>query len=358
MFFLPAIFILAFFSIVILLSFRRIFGRKADIDSPTAEISVIIAARNEEQNISSLINSLCALDYPARLFEVILVDDNSEDATYAEICRRIAHLPNFRVIKAADKKYPAKKGALEAGISLAAKQFVVTTDADCTPGRDWLKAFSSGFKDGNDFLLGYFVYRKTGTFTNTLARFTALRNLLLTFTGAYTRFPYCAMGSSFGFRLDAFRDLGGYSSTLQTLSGDDDLLLREAQKKGFKTGIAAVPGCAVHTESKQTFSSYLTQKARHTSASNYYLPEIKVFLAIWHLSNLMLLFSPFLIFYSAWMLLPFIVKISADVIVIKSIPRSTGYTFSPAGIIILQPLYEMMLIVNYLNGTFRGRNRW
>src|SRR5689334_25410769 len=55
-------------------------------DSPDTSISIIIPARNEETNIGSLLSALENQNYPRHLFEIIVIDDHSEDKT-AEIVR-------------------------------------------------------------------------------------------------------------------------------------------------------------------------------------------------------------------------------------------------------------------------------
>ncbi len=94
-------------------------------------MSLIIAAKNEEQNIYSLIDSLEKLNYPNENFEVIFVDDNSTDKTAELIQSRISNKNNYTLITADNKTIAGKKGALKIGIENAKNNFIVITDADC-----------------------------------------------------------------------------------------------------------------------------------------------------------------------------------------------------------------------------------
>ncbi len=108
-------------------------------------ISVIVAFKNEEKNLENLFSSLEALDYPKEKFEVILVDDNSSDNSYQKAVD-LSHLKaNYRVLKAGNKTYPGKRGALDIGINSAKHIHIVITDADCMPAKKWLIGYSEKF---------------------------------------------------------------------------------------------------------------------------------------------------------------------------------------------------------------------
>ena len=108
------------------------------IQNPVSHFfSIIIAVRNEENNISALLSDLQNQDFPVDNYEVIIVDDNSTDKS-----------PN--IVKSFCKKYPqlfhqlflsgstGKKRALQKGIEHARGDVVVTTDADCRMSSGWL----------------------------------------------------------------------------------------------------------------------------------------------------------------------------------------------------------------------------
>src|SRR5689334_6392955 len=100
-------------------------------------ISVLIAARNEENNIVPLLNALNAQTYSKDHFEVIVVDDYSSDKTGQKVKDFL--MKNIRLIQPfGQPDQSSKKKAITTGISLAKGELIVTTDADCIPGIEWL----------------------------------------------------------------------------------------------------------------------------------------------------------------------------------------------------------------------------
>ncbi len=316
----------------------------------TAELtlSVVIAAKNEAKNIPSLISALKQQNYSADLFEVIIVDDNSNDNTFEVVKSNIAELSNFKVIHAEEKNYPAKKGALDIGIKHASNPYIVITDADCIPSPDWLRSFAGKFSQGNDFVFGIAPYRQTKSFVNKIAAFENLRAHMIMFAFAKLGFPYSAAARSFGFSLSAFEKIKGYENTTETVSGDDDLLLREAVKNGMKIGLVTAENAFVFTDTKQTYKEYKNQKLRHTSTSHHYSLKIKILMALWHISNIVLLLSAILIFYNSVFFLPVFLKLIIDLFLINIFQNNFGYKFNLFEVIPLQIIYEIQLIYFFI----------
>jgi glycosyltransferase involved in cell wall biosynthesis len=101
-------------------------------------VSIVVPARNEERSIREAVSSFCTQDYP--LFEVLVVDDRSTDATpqiLAELQRRFSHL---RVIDGRDPPdgWLGKPHALEIGRKEAKGQWLLFVDADVVYGPDLL----------------------------------------------------------------------------------------------------------------------------------------------------------------------------------------------------------------------------
>jgi len=322
--------------------------RPEKIDTVNLKLSIVVAAKNEAENIPSLITALKEQTYPTDLFEVIIVDDNSNDNTLQIIKSEIADLTNFKVIQATEKNYPAKKGALDIGIKHASNQHIVITDADCIPSPDWLKAFANKFSQGNDFVFGIAPYKQTKSFVNKIAAFENLRAHMLMFAFAKLGFPYSAAARSFGFSKAAFEKVDGYSNTTETLSGDDDLLIREAVKNNMKIGLVTSKNAFVYSNTKQTYNEYKTQKFRHTSTSYHYPFKIKALLAVWHISNIVLLVSAFLIFYDSVFFLPVFLKFILDLFLINMFQNNFGYKFNLIEVIVLQIIYEIQIIYFFI----------
>jgi len=330
---------------------------QSTIGSDQKNISVIIALKNEDKKIKTLLASLFNLDYPTEFFEVIFVDDNSEDDTYETIAEKINGLKNFSVYKLQSENKFGKRNALELGISKSVHSYILITDADCELEKDWLKAYSNKFADGFEFIFGIAPFYQEKSLVNRISCFENLRNSILTFFTANIGLAHSAAARNFGFKKTSFEKVGGYSKTTDTLSGDDDLLLREAVKNKLKLGTVTAKGSFVFSKTKETFKDYFNQRARHTQTSFHYLFKHQLMLGLWHVFNLIILFSPILFFLDIYFLLLLPVKLIVDLVVVLFSQNKFGYKFSFLEIIYLQIFYDLFLVIHFFNAKF-GRIEW
>jgi cellulose synthase/poly-beta-1,6-N-acetylglucosamine synthase-like glycosyltransferase len=342
--------------IIFLASFPD-FTQKPRESTDDLNMSIIIAMKNEVSNLENLFLSIEIQNYPKDKFEVILIDDDSTDNSYQKAVELAQGKNNFRVIKADNKKFPGKKGALDFALSNAEYNFIVITDADCMPANNWLPGYSEKFTENFDFLFGIAPFIQTKGIINKISCFENLRSTILTFALTKLRLPYSAAARNMGFKKSSYEKLGGFSNTMQTISGDDDLLIREAVNQNMKIGIVDLENSFVLSNSKIIFSEYLNQKARHTKTSLHYLPIHKLLLGSWHSSNILTLFSLILLPINPLFGLPFLLKIFGDLIVASFSQRRLKYNFKLYEIPLLQLIYELFLIVNFLN-SFRNTIPW
>jgi cellulose synthase/poly-beta-1,6-N-acetylglucosamine synthase-like glycosyltransferase len=321
-------------------------------DNNPVNISIIIAARNEAENIELLLEALANLDYPPEKYEVIIVDDNSTDSTLEKIKSGIISLKNFSVKDLSAINKDGKREALSFGISSAKYTNILITDADCRTQINWLKACSNKFAGGSDLIFGIAPFYQRKYLVNKISCFENLRNSFLLFSMALLGLPYTATARNLGFTAKAFESLGGYSKTKDTLSGDDDLLLREAVKKKMKIDVVSESGSFVFSDTKKTFKEYLHQKARHTQTSFHYLKKHQLILGFWHLLNLSFLFSPLLMFFNPLIGILLPAKLISDFAVVKSNQTKFSYKFLMIEIFYLQIFYEILLIVHFFKARF------
>lgn len=348
---ISSIFILFLLVTVLFITVKRGIDKVVNI-SDKVNISIIISVRNEKEKIKELVDRLNNLIYPKNNFEIIIVDDNSSDSSLEELCKLTSEFPNFSIKELNSTGLRGKRNALTFGIQQSQHPYILITDADCRPQKYWLQAYSEKFESGYDVLFGIAPFYKKKHLVNRISCFENLRNSFFSFSLALFGFPYTAAARSFGFAKKAFESIGGYSNTKDTLSGDDDLLLREAVKRKLKIGVVTATDSFVYSETKKTFKEYFQQRARHTQTSFHYLKKHQLVLGFWHLTNLLFLFSPLLTFINVWfgILLP--AKLLIDMIVIKLTQKEFGYKFSFTEIFYLQILYEIFLVVHFLNAQF------
>ncbi len=348
---LSPITILILINLLLIFSLKRL-NRDGKHESDDVYISIVIAARNEEDNINSLVHHLRKLDYPPEMFELILVDDSSTDDTLSKMRKQAESFKNFTVLSTKTLGASGKREALSLGISNAKYPYILITDADCRPEKNWLKSYSKKFVQGYEMLFGIAPLYQQKTLVNKVSCFENLRSSALSFSMSLIGLPYTAAARNFGFSKSTFNSLQGFSKTKDTKSGDDDLLLRESVKNKIKIGVVTEPGSLVYSEAKNTFSEYFQQRARHTQTSFHYLIIHQLILGIWHLLNIAFLFSLLLMMINPLfgILLP--VKLLTDVSVVKLNHEKFSYDFSTVEIIYLQIFYELFLIIHFLNARF------
>ena len=332
-------------------------SKPTSTDSEEIKISVIIAAKNEEKNLSELVSALVNQNYSNENYEVIIVDDNSTDSTFSLGKDLISTIPNFNIIKAEKKEYVGKRGALQIGIENSNYEYLLFTDADCLPSDELVNSYSNKFKSGKEIIFGAAPYRQDDSLLNKIICYDNLWVHILTFSLANIGLPYSAAGRSFGIRKGSFFSINGYQNTLDTLSGDDDLLLREGKKHGLKIGFILSKNSFVYSESKKNLKDFIAQKSRHTTTSHYYSIKVKIVVGTWHLLNLLMLFSPLLTAVSPDFMLLFFAKIILDLITIKSLMSLFGYKFSTIDIIGLTLYHQVLLILFFAVSKFR-KSKW
>lgn len=343
-------------TILILKGFHNsIKENSADCKSSEENISIIIAVKNEYGNLPKLFTCLRELNYPRDKFEVIFVDDESTDNSSELIEQNLRD--NYKLIKSNNKKYPAKKGALDVGIQTSRFNTIVITDADCQPEADWLKSISGKITQGYDIVFGYSPLKTNENFISEVCSFENLRNYILYFSAVGLGVPYSATSRSLAFTKRAFEKINGYRNTLETISGDDDLFIREAVKQKLKIGVFRYSNDLVYSNPSESLRDYFQRKSRHLKTSHHYLLKHQILLGTWHSINILSLYSILLIPLSPLFVIPFITKMLLDTYTIQRVRNIFPHNFSWFEIVILQLFYETFLIINFIN-SFMKEDKW
>ena len=152
------------------------FAKKQNNTPKRIPISVIVCAKNEEENVKNFIPILAEQQYPD--FEIVLIDDASSDETLEVFEAFEKQYPNVKLVKVENNEafWGNKKFALTLGIKAAKNEYLLFTDADCYPtSPDWIKEMSSNFTQEKTIVLGYGAYEKIkGSFLNKIIRFETL----------------------------------------------------------------------------------------------------------------------------------------------------------------------------------------
>jgi cellulose synthase/poly-beta-1,6-N-acetylglucosamine synthase-like glycosyltransferase len=223
-------------------------------------ITVIIPVRNEELPITAIIQDLKNQLYDS--FEVIFVNDHSEDRTFAVIDHNIQDDSRFSIINSAGS---GKKAALENGIAFAKGNLIVTTDADCCVGPEWLNGINQYFQDDNT-KLAFGGVRMTKDDDLLFSNMQAIEFSSLIGTGAATiilGFPTMCNGANLVFTKEVINEVGGFADNKHIPSGDDEFLLRKVFDK-YPKGICfmATSEVIVSTIPQPTLFDFIQQRIR------------------------------------------------------------------------------------------------
>ncbi len=273
-------------------------------------VSVIVAARNEEQNIGLCLKALTSQTYPADSFEIIIVDDRSSDGTAAIVEKFREQASNVKLIKI--EKVPAgiapKKHAVAQGIDSAQGEIILTTDADCAPAPGWIEAVVSYFEPDVGLVAGFSPLEDEQS-KSVVARLFTLDSLSLAAVAAGgfgLGRPLTCSGRNLGYRKETFHEVGGFKEIQHFISGDDDLLLHlVSSRTKWTMRYAASPGAIVRSKAPSGFRQFANQRVRHASKGRHYSAWLKLSLAGVYVLNLNLLllfllsltFSKFLLYW-------------------------------------------------------------
>ncbi|MDZ7607924.1 MAG: glycosyltransferase [Cyclobacteriaceae bacterium] len=240
-----------------------------NINSPG--ISIIIAAKNEIENLQQLIPTLLKQDYPN--FEIILVDDKSTDLTYDFGIGLMQDEKRFRFIRidTTPDHIHNKKYAITLGIKAAKFDHILLTDADCNPtGNSWIQEMTNGFSDDNKtFVLGFSQYKKEPGFLNRFIRFETLLTAHSYFGLGLLGKPYMGVGRNLAYRKTFFLSKNGFGKHQGIIGGDDDLFVNSHANRR-NTGFVISPESIMTSHPKNTLGEFMRQKMRHLSTGKYY----------------------------------------------------------------------------------------
>ncbi|WP_293873276.1 glycosyltransferase [Flavobacterium sp.] len=264
------------------------FAKPQTITPKRIPVSVVVCAKNEEENVRKLIPLLIDQNFPQ--FEIVLIDDASSDSTL-EIFEEYAKIhSNIKLVKVENNEafWGNKKYALTLGIKAAKHDYLLFTDADCVPSsKDWIATMSSQFTAERTIVLGYGAYEKIGgSFLNKIIRFETLLTALQYFSWAKMGKPYMGIGRNLAYKRDEFFKVRGFIDHMKIRSGDDDLFINQAAE-AKNTTICFLPESFTYSKPKKTFKEWFIQKRRHLSTANYYKLFDKNQLGLFYLSQLL-----------------------------------------------------------------------
>lgn len=326
-------------------------------------VTVVIPFRNEEARLPALVQDLSQQSYPGYLFEVIFIDDHSEDNSKALLESLLLEKSRFYCHELPAGK-SGKKEALSYGISHVRTEWVLQTDADCRLGPHFIEAHMVFLKEHPSDLVSGLVTIRNGT-GGFLEMFETMDLLSLVGSGAgsfHFRRPLMCNGANLLYSKKLFLETRQFDPAGTTPSGDDMFLMIGARKLGKKLSCCTAREAMVETFPAKSVCSLIRQRIRWGSKSvNYGIADIQLMAVMVAFTNTLLLLSPLLLFVAPalWtcLLSALVIKGLADFWLLYTITGYTGqrrilWLFLPVSII----YYFFLLVV--LTGTIFGQSGW
>ncbi len=291
---------------------------KDDFSEKNIPVSVVVCAKNEEENLDQNLPYILNQEYPD--YEVVIVNDCSVDNTEMIIDKYYQLYPNkirkVNIPESENYKH-GKKMAVFIGIKHAKNEHLVFTDSDCRPSSNqWLKIMASHFTEEKEIVLGYGKYDIKEGLLNKLVRYDTLTIALQYFSSTLRGNPYMGVGRNLAYTKSLFFKNKGFANHYHLASGDDDLFVNETAN--FQnTAVCIHPDAFTVSEPPFILKHWLLQKARHFSTAPLYKPSHKFMLAwiffsqvFYYIANisLLVLFPKFFVYILISFLLKYILQ--------------------------------------------------
>ncbi len=307
-------------------------------------VSIIIAARNEEDNLAYLIDDLINQEYPLGKFEIIIVNDRSSDSTQnilIEASENYSFIKNIKIDKKSKEMTP-KKHAIDIGIKESRGEIILATDADCRVGSLWVASMTYSLINKNGIVIGYSeIEDEKGTFFEKYQKIDFLAIIAANAGAAGWKHYWSGTGQNLAYYKKDYLEIGGFEPVKDKVSGDDMYLVQSISKlkKGY---INIDPNSHVKTKAVKSIKDFINQRIRWSSNSKSNFkntPVFFMFLIVSFFENLLILLS-IMLFKKGFLIWG--IKITMDGLIIlfgsklfeKSFDIKTYFFWS-----ILQPIY-------------------
>lgn len=245
--------------------------KKELADENCPSVSIIIASKNESEDLKKNLPFILNQDYPN--FEVIVINSGSTDETdmiLNSFNQQYSHLYHT-FIPAEAEDVNVKKLALTLGVKAAKNDILIFTEAYCKPvSNQWLKEFAREFDKGYEIVLGFCrlrIDKKVGM--RTFIIYDNLIHYLKHLSMAIFRKPFMGIGRNLAYKKELFFREKGYSSVLNIEGGEDDLFINKiANKKN--TSVVVSPESMTETDIISRFSIWRAFKSKYLYTKQFY----------------------------------------------------------------------------------------
>ncbi|MFQ6116442.1 MAG: glycosyltransferase, partial [bacterium] len=300
--------------------------------------------------------------YPRNKYEIIVIDDRSEDNT-AEIVRNVAvHHEQISLfqIKNSSSHLAPKKRAIDLGIRHASGEIIVTTDADCQPGLYWLPEMVKYFDSDVGVVTGFNPYRTKNSNKPLFHGMLAVDYFAMACVAAASAglgLPVSCSGGNLAYRKQVYLQVGGFQNIHGWISGDDDFFLEQVRENTtWKIRYAVNPATFVSTEPPEDLKEFIHQRIRYASKCRHYKAPMTLGLVGIYLLNLLLLLGLFVLpfipkLFPIW-LFGFFTKVLAEYKFLRTGQRIFQIQFNPYVFFLTAVLHPVYIVLSGFLGQF------
>ena len=234
---------------------------------PLPFVTVLVAARDEEQHIEACLESLLRQEYPSDRYEVVVVNDRSVDGTPRIIAKMAECHPNLSIVEIVDtpEGVTGKQNALRVAVPETRGEFVLNTDADCVVPPTWVSAMVERFGPDVGLVMGLPTTHEAGSRAPLLARVQSLDLAFLlhqAIGAAGWGSPASCIGNNLAYRRSALDEIGGYDYLPATLTEDALLVRTLHEATDWKVAAANCPEATILTQPAASWGEFYQQRAR------------------------------------------------------------------------------------------------
>lgn len=332
---------------------------------PKTTFTIIIPYRNEALHLPKLLESLSRLNYPISLFEIIMVNDESEDASQKIVMEK--GLENLSNTQNKRSSASPKKDAITTAIGLAKNDWMVTTDADCIVPENWLQTLDSYIQKTNpNMICGPVIYNSDNSFLQDFQRLDGLSLQGITMGSFGNLNPLLNNGAHLAYKKTTFKTLDGFQGNDHIASGDDIFML-EKVKAHDPEGLQYlfVQDAIVQTHSETTWRALISQRVRWASKTSKTKNKNSVWIGLLvFLCNFIAILLPVITFLtpSFWgfTLLFWSFKISADFLFINQLQSFFSTNISVLRMLqsgLLYPFISCWVVLQSMSGNYDWKGR-
>jgi cellulose synthase/poly-beta-1,6-N-acetylglucosamine synthase-like glycosyltransferase len=258
-------------------------------------LSIIIPVRNEEKNIARLLDSIKKQEFPSYLYEIICIDDHSEDNTLEIIQQFKADNPDMiiQVLHNDNQtiRQSFKKAAITQAVKVAAGELIITTDGDTIAGQEWLSEIVKYYLEFQPkMIVGPVQFVEEKNFFEKLQSIEFLSLIGVTAGAIGAQMPLMCNGANLIYQKAAFEEVNAYENDNFT-SGDDLFLMLKIKKKFGAQSIRFLksPKAIISTFAQRSLPEFIRQRTRWASKNKKPQWEIIPVASLVFITNLSLI---------------------------------------------------------------------